>query len=159
MKPKININYILAGCVVVLSLLCVLSVLKPLNFQKEQAQREVIVKKRLLKIRTAEERYRQKYKTYTGSFSTLIRQGFLADSLQYIPFAGKKRFDLQATVQLGKSGRQIPLMECGADYHDYLSGMDSDEIEQLIEKANTAGQYPGLKFGDIETDNNNEVNW
>jgi hypothetical protein len=50
-------------------------------------------------------------------------------------------------------------MECGAGYHDYLSGMDSDEIEQLIEKANTAGQYPGLKFGDIETDNNNEVNW
>ena len=64
MKPKININYILAGCVVVLSLLCVLSVLKPLNFQKEQAQREVIVKKRLLKIRTAEERYRQKYKNW-----------------------------------------------------------------------------------------------
>ncbi len=159
MKRKININYILAGCAVVLAVLCILSIRKPISFEKEQASREMVVKARLIKIRMAEEQFKKTHGAYTGSFSNLIKGKYLADSLQYIPFAGKKKFSLEASVQVSKSGKQIPLMECSAQYQDYLQGLDKNEIENLIEEATISGQFPGLKIGDLTEDNNNVGNW
>ena len=159
MKLKINNNYILTICVLALAVICFLSVNKPLSFENEQKKRETIVKEYLLKIRSAENKFRKNKGTYCGDFATLVREGYLADSLQYIPFSESEKFTLQTTVQLGKSGKQIPLMECGAEYHKYLQGMDENIIANLIEKANNGGNYPGLKIGDITTDNNNAGNW
>ena len=73
----------------------------------------------------------------------------MADSLQYIPFSDGKRFDLSATVQVSKSGRQLPLAECGATYDTYLNGLDENSIANLIEKANERGRYAGIRMGDI----------
>ena len=70
-------------------------------------------------------------------------------SLQYIPFSDGKRFDLAATVQVSKSGRQLPLAECGATYDTYLNGLDENSIANLIEKANERGRYAGIRMGDI----------
>ena len=50
-------------------------------------------------------------------------------------------------------------MECGAEYESYLDGLDEESIQQKIEEANYAGNYPGLKIGDLTTDNNNAGNW
>ena len=75
------------------------------------------------------------------------------------PFAGGKKFDIAVNTQTGKSGRQIPLMECGAEYADYLEGLDGNSISNLIEEAETAGRYPGLKIGDLTTPNDNAGNW
>ena len=86
---------------------------------------------------------------YTGDFNVLIKGGYLADSLQYIPFSDGKRFDLAATVQVSKSGRQLPLAECGATYDTYLNGLDENSIANLIEKANERGRYAGIRMGDI----------
>lgn len=159
MKPKVKSNYILVCCVLVLVVLCFLSVNTPIRFKREQQRRELVVKQRLLKIRKAEMQYRRLYGVYTGSFGKLADAGLLADSLSYIPFAGGQRFDLTVSTSLGKSGRQIPLMECGATYRQYLQGLDANSITNLTEEANAAGRYPGLKIGDITTDNNNAGNW
>lgn len=159
MKRKININYILGGCIVILAVLCILSIRQPINFEKEQTKREAVVKERLMHIRMAEERYRKIHGTYTGSFDNLIREKLLADSLRYIPFSDKKPFVLATSIQMSKSGRQIPLMECSAGYEDYLNGLNKNEIENLTEKANMTGQFPGLKIGDLTEDNNNVGNW
>jgi len=159
MRRKININYILVACVVILMVLCFLSIHQPLHFQSEQAKRETIVKDRLMKIRAAEEKYRRTHGVYTGSFDILIKGKYIADTLQYIPFADGKKFTLSATTIVGKSGKQIPLMECGAGYADYLYGLDEDAIQLLINDANYTGNYPGLKIGDITTDNDNAGNW
>ena len=70
-----------------------------------------------------------------------------------------KKFSLAATTIVSKSGKQIPLMECGAAYEDFLDGLDENAIQELTEQANYAGEYPGLKIGDITTDNNNAGNW
>lgn len=159
MKRKININYILGACALVLFLLCLMSIFQPLHFQSEMTKRETVVKQSLFKIREAEERYKSQHGVYTGDFSILVKGKYLADSLQYIPFSDKKRFSLSATTIVGKSGKQIPLMECGAQYEDYLGGLNENAIQELKENASNAGNYPGLKIGDITTDNNNAGNW
>lgn len=159
MKRKININYILGTCALVLFILCLLSISQPLRFQSQQADREKAVKERLIQIRTAEERYKGKHGVYTGSFALLVKEGHLAKDAQFIPFSDGKRFSLAATTQISKSGRQIPLMECGATYDDYLNGLDENAIQELTDNAALSGRYPGLKIGDLTTDNNNAGNW
>lgn len=159
MKRKININYILGACVIVLLVLCMLSISQPLRFQSAQQEREKAVKETLMKIRTAEERYKARHGGYSGDFQTLIKGKYLQESLQYIPYSDGKKFTLSATTIVSKSGKQIPLMECGASYEDYLNGLDENAVQELIDKAMISGAYPGLKIGDITTDNNNAGNW
>lgn len=159
MKLRYKNSYLLCLSVLVMALLCFLSIDSPIRFDHQRNERETTVKTRLIKIRTAEEKYRSKNGTYTGSFDILVKSGFLADSLRYIPFAGKKEFSLQASSTIGKSGKQIPLMECGAEYSQYLQGLDKTSITDLTEEANNDGRFPGLKIGDLETPSNNEGNW
>ena len=147
-------------CTAILLLLFILSVMKPISFEKQQKERETAVKACLIKIRNAEEKYRQKTGVYTGDLSILIKTGLLKKEEQYIPYSETgKKFTLQATVQLSKSGHQIPLMECGASYNDYLQGLNKDDISNITEQANTQGRYPGLRIGDITEPNDNAGNW
>ena len=157
-RPSYN-NCILALCVAVVLLLCLLSVRQPVHFQEECARREASVKQRLLKIRDAEENYRRRHGVYTGDLKALVRGRYLADSLQYIPYAGGQKFQLAASATVSKSGRQVPLMECSAPYEAYLSGLDEAQVAGLTEQALGAGLYPGLKIGDITTNNDNASNW
>lgn len=152
-------NILLLVCVLTLAVLCCLSVSAPLRFEREQARRETAVKTRLLLIRTAEERYRRVTGGYADRFETLVAGGYLADSLTYIPYSGGQRFSLAATTQVARSGRSIPLMECGAPYTSYLSGMDAVSVDNLVEAAQRAGRYAGLRIGDIATPTDNAGNW
>lgn len=106
-----------------------------------------------------EERYKARHGGYSGDFQTLIKGKYLQESLQYIPYSDGKKFTLSATTIVSKSGKQIPLMECGASYEDFLNGLDENAVQELIDKAMISGAYPGLKIGDITTDNNNAGNW
>lgn len=159
MKVNFKNNYLLGLCVVVLVVICGLSINAPVRFEKAQARREMVVKQRLIKIRAAEEKYRVRHGAYAGDFKVLVASGLLADSLQYIPYSDGQRFELTATTTIGKSGRQIPLMECGANYASYLKGLDKGSVSNLEEAANEAGRYPGLKIGDISEPNGNRGNW
>lgn len=152
-------TYGLLICVIVLAVLCVLSVSSPMRFGHQQQQREKAVKERLIKIRTAEEKYRLRHGVYTADFSTLIKSGLLADSLQYIPYSDGKRFTINVTTIIAKSGRQIPLMECSAAYDDYLKRLDKNSVDNLTQAANESGRFPGLKFGDTTQPNDNAGNW
>ena len=156
---KINNNIVLGACVIVMMLLCILSISQPIRFDKQRANRETEVKEKLMLIRDAEERYKAKYGVYTGDFNTLVKAKYLKTDDTLIPYSDGKKFSLAATTIVSKSGKQTPLMECGAEYGDYLDGLDEDAIQEAIDKANYAGEYPGLKIGDITTDNNNAANW
>lgn len=159
MRQKRGNNFILTACVLMLVIICFLSVYRPMVFDRERGERELTVKTRLMKIRQAQERFRKATGTYTGSFATLVKKGYMADSLQYIPYSDGERFSLSATTVITKSGQQMPLMECGAQYQQYLNGLDENSIANLVEAANEAGLYPGLKIGDLITSNNNAGNW
>ncbi|MCH4146919.1 MAG: hypothetical protein LKG25_01690 [Prevotella sp.] len=156
---KIKINYILSLAVILLVILCILSVCSPMRFQKEQDKRETAVKGYLVKIRFAEEQYLKKKGTYCNSLKALVDSGYMADSLQYIPFSGRKAFALSTTMMREKSGRQIPLMECSANMGDYLKGLDDNQVQNLINEANESGAFAGLKIGDTSTPNDNAGNW
>ncbi len=158
MKPKININYILGSCVVAMLVLCLLSVWQPMHFDNVRTERERDVRQQITRIMAAEERYRQHHGIYTGSLDTLVREHYITDSQQYIPYSDGKKFHLAATVNVGKNGQQTPLVECGATYEDYLDGLDQDAINQLTEQANYAGEYPGLKEGDISNGSSYKTN-
>lgn len=158
MNNKIT-NGSLALVVVIMAALCVLSILRPLRFDGERAQREQAVKQRLLKIRAAQSRYLKTYGEYCASMDSLVAKGFLPDSLSYVPFGDGRRFDLATSVKLMKSGTTQPLMECSARYSDYLTGLDDDEIAEITEEANTEGRFPGLKIGSLDAPNDNAGNW
>ncbi len=159
MRLKVNNTYCLGGCVLLLALLCLMSIGSPILFEKQKTKRENAVKERLMTIRAAEEKYRAKHGTYAASFKELARCGLLADSLGDIPCVKGQRFSLTATTLPGKSGKAIPVMECGATYKQYLDGLDKSSISELTDEANTNGRFPGLKIGDTETPNDNVGNW
>ncbi|MBO4660689.1 MAG: hypothetical protein J5610_04450 [Prevotella sp.] len=159
MKPRININQVLGVACLVLALLCFMSVYSPIRFDKERSKREAEVKERLINIRNAEEQYRKQHGTYTNAFRELIRSGLLSEEETLIPYSVDEHFELRTTTFVGKSGRQVPLMECGAQYQQYLDGLNENSVANLIEDANNAGLYPGLRIGDLTTPNNNAGNW
>lgn len=156
---RLNKSHLLAVLAVLLAATCAMSVCGPMRFDEKKAVRENAVKERLVKIRNAEEAYRKANGTYAGDFRTLVNSGLLPDSLQYIPNTEGKRFSLTVTNIMTKSGRSVPLMECGATYAEYLSGLDENSVSNLMEEAERSGRYPGLKVGDITTPNDNAGNW
>lgn len=156
---KINNNAILGACVIIMMLLCALSVSQPLIFEKQMQGREAEVKEKLLRIRNAEEKYKARHGAYTGDFDILVKGKYLKADDTLIPYTDGKRFSLSATTIVNKSGKQIPLMECGATYEDYLDGLNEESIQQATERASETGSYPGLRIGDITKDNDNASNW
>ncbi len=156
---RIKLNHILSAVVLALLMLCWVSIYTPVHFNDARNKREKAVKERLITIRSAEELYKKRYGTYAETFKQLIDSQLLADSLQYVPYTDRQRFELTTTIHIGKSKEPTSLMECGTQYSVYLKGLDEKQIKDITENANDRGDYPGLKFGDITTPNDNAGNW
>lgn len=154
-----KINAILSVVVVVLLVLCVMSVYAPIRFDRQRQQREAAVRQRLMVIRAAAERFRRDHAVYTGSLRALVDSGYMADSVQFVPYSGGKRFRLAASTVTTRSGRTVPVMECSATYDEYLRGLDANSVGNLVSAADASGRFPGLKIGDLETPNDNNGNW
>lgn len=158
MKRNIN-NYILAAFAVVLAALCVRSIYMPIGFEREKEARETSVKMRLMSIKKAEEAYLKAHGTYCNSLETLVKERLITDSLTIIPHSEGLTFHIVTATVTTPSGKEVPVMECGTTYDEYLKGMNPDGISALIEKAGETGRYPGLKIGDLEKNNENAGNW
>lgn len=154
-----KINAILTAVVCVLCVMYAMSVYAPIRFGKQCAVREASVRQRLLLIRDGAERYRRDHSAYTGRLRTLVDSGYIADSVQYIPYSGGRRFRLEASAVTTRSGRTVPVMECSATYADYLRGLDANSVANMTADADAAGRFPGLKIGDLTAPNDNSGNW
>ena len=90
-------------------------------------------------------------------------EGFVADSMRYIPFSQGDTFELVACPNTTRSGTIIQVMECNAPDSSFLKGMGKygDRlIYNRAEEADAKGAYPGLKIGDAGNNwNNNAGNW
>ena len=90
-------------------------------------------------------------------------EGFVADSLRYIPFSQGDTFEIIAVPNTTRSGSIIQVMECNAPDSSFLKGMGKDGkrlIYNRQEDADAKGAYPGLKIGDAGNNwNNNAGNW
>lgn len=88
----------------------------------------------------------------------LKRNGFIIDSIQYIPFSGKQKFEMKAII--GKvSGVDVPLFEASAPYDLLLGGLRRQLVVNLNYERTSADKYPGLKVGSVDAPNNNAGNW
>lgn len=154
-----KINIILSVVIALLLVLCVASVYAPLRFDSQRSERETAVKRRLMQIRAAAERYRHDHGAYTGRLQTLVDSGYIADSLTIVPFSGGKRFLLEASSVATRSGAVVPVMECSATFDEYLNGLDQNSIRNLSVSAESAGRFAGLKIGSLESPNDNSGNW
>lgn len=86
------------------------------------------------------------------------KEGFVVDSLRYIPFSGKKEITLESVIKL-VSGVNVPLFEGTIPYDDLLLGLNRQLVVNLKAEKEDLGKYPGLKVGSITTPNNNAGNW
>ena len=89
---KTIIQILLAVAIGFLAYFCVMSIITPINFDKEKAEREKLVIQRLMDIRTAEVEFRSQKLVYTTDFTELlnflktgrkpsvIKEGVLSDS-------------------------------------------------------------------------------
>lgn len=155
----IKINHILSAVCIVLVLLIAASIWQPVHFDSERKKREAAVTERLKEIRRAESIYLKRHGRFAASARQLADEKLIEKGHELVPFSEGKSFEIAVTMFTGKSGRPSPVMECGATFSDYLSGLDENKIKELTEEANLRGEYPGLKFGDITTPNNNAGNW
>ena len=88
----------------------------------------------------------------------LKREGFIVDSIKYIPFSGKKEIEMKAII--GKvSGVDVPLFEANIPFEILLSDLNRQLLVNLKSDREQVGKYPGLKVGSIEAPNNNAGNW
>jgi len=89
---KTIIQILLAAAIGFLAYFCIMSVLTPINFDKEKKEREILIIQRLVDIRTAEVEFRSQKQVYTTDFTELlnflktgkkasvIKEGVLSDS-------------------------------------------------------------------------------
>ena len=88
----------------------------------------------------------------------LKREGFIVDSIKYIPFSGKKEIEMKAII--GKvSGVDVPLFEANIPFEILLNDLNRQLLVNLKSDREQVGKYPGLKVGSIEAPNNNAGNW
>lgn len=88
----------------------------------------------------------------------LKRDGFVVDSIAYIPFSGGKKMHMNAIIAK-VSGVDVPLFEASAPFDLLLLGLERQLIVNLNADRNLVGRYAGLRVGSIESPNNNAGNW
>ena len=217
--------------VVILGMLfiCVRSIMDPIEFTEERANREKAIIARLIDIRTAQIEYRNTHDgAYTDNFDTLINyiktakmpivlkegelnddqlergltegkvlemiakaqktnkwaevdkeglrgfrrdtswialidtvypKGFVADSLAYVPYGNGAKFEMETRCDTTKSGTAQWLFEARTEYNVSLTGINDQELNNLISDMKKFDRYAGLKVGDVENPNNNAGNW
>lgn len=96
---------------------------------------------------------------WVAVIDTLYPQGFVADSMRYVPFGNGAQFEMKTRDGVTQSGAPMFLLEVKTPYNVYLNGLDKQEIANLNDIQTKLNKYPGLMFGSIEIPNNNAGNW
>ncbi|MDR0976995.1 MAG: hypothetical protein LBL78_04510 [Prevotellaceae bacterium] len=123
---KTVFNIVLALCIIALAYVCYDSILRPINFEKEQKIRENAVIARLVDIRKAQQEFRNQHRQqYTASFDTLI--DFVKN--QKIPFVFK---------QGELTDKQLE------------DGLTDRKAMSIIEKAKKTGNYKDVEKWKLE---------
>ncbi len=84
------------------------------------------------------------------------------EELRYIPGTDKKaQYIMEAGIITTESKVVIPVVECRAPYKMYLDTVEfrQDIINLIDNDVHNLQRYPGIKFGSMETGNNEAGNW
>lgn len=88
----------------------------------------------------------------------LKRNGFIVDSIAFIPFSGGQKMLMKAVIAK-VSGVDVPLFEAAAPFDYLLAGLERQLVVNLNSDREIAGRYQGLKVGGVDAPNNNAGNW
>ena len=97
--------------------------------------------------------------SWIALLDTIFPKGYAIDSLAYVPFGNGARFEVETSVDTTKAGGPQYLFEARTPYEVYLTGVNDQELKNLISEMKKMGRYCGLKVGDVEMPNNNAGNW
>ncbi len=97
--------------------------------------------------------------TWIALVDTIYGKDFNADSLKYVPYGNGTQFELATSCDTTKSGSAQWLFEARTPFETYLTGINDQEMKNLISAQKKLGRYCGLKVGDVEQPNNNAGNW
>ena len=97
--------------------------------------------------------------SWIALLDTLYPQGYQIDSLAFVPFGNGAKFEVATSVDTTKAGSPQYLFEARTPYEVYLTGVNDQELKNLISDMKKMGRYCGLKVGDVEMPNNNAGNW
>lgn len=97
--------------------------------------------------------------TWISLMDTIYGKNFNADSLRYVPYSNGVQFEMATSCDTTKSGSAQWLFEARTPYETYLTGINDQEMHNLISVQKKLGRYCGLKVGDVEQPNNNSGNW
>lgn len=84
------------------------------------------------------------------------------ENLRYNPGTDNKaQFIMEAGIITTESKVMIPVVECRAPYKMYLDTVEfrQDIINLIDNDVHNLQRYPGIKFGSMETGNNEAGNW
>ncbi len=96
---------------------------------------------------------------YINAKDSLMKKGLNPDSLRYVPFTDKAKFELASGELTTGSGVKVQVFEAKVSNVVYLNGLDEQEIINLNDKAKKLDRYAGIKVGSLEEANNNAGNW
>ncbi len=97
--------------------------------------------------------------TWIALVDTIYGKGFNVDSMKYVPYGNGTQFELATSCDTTKSGSAQWLFEARTPFETYLTGINDQEMKNLISAQKKLGRYCGLKVGDVEQPNNNAGNW
>lgn len=97
--------------------------------------------------------------SWIALLDTIYPKGYVIDSLAFVPFGNGARFEVATSVDTTKAGSPQYLFEARTPYEVYLTGVNDQELKNLISDMKKMGRYCGLKVGDVEMPNNNAGNW
>ena len=97
--------------------------------------------------------------SWIALLDTIFPKGYQIDSLAFVPFGNGARFEVETSVDTTKAGGPQYLFEARTPYEVYLSGINDQELKNLISDMKKMDRYCGLKVGDVNMPNNNAGNW
>lgn len=97
--------------------------------------------------------------SWIALLDTIYPKGYAIDSLAFVPFGNGAKFEVATSVDTTKAGSPQYLFEARTPYEVYLTGVNDQELKNLISDMKKMGRYCGLKVGDVEMPNNNAGNW
>ena len=122
---KTAIRVLLTLAIIFLAYICVMSVVTPINFEKQREIREVAVVEKLVDIRTAQNEFRLQHGRYTANLDSLI-------------------------LWLQTGSKKEVVKEGALTEKQLEAGMTEAKAVKIIEKAKKTGNYKEVKEQGLE---------
>lgn len=94
----------------------------------------------------------------TSALDAVFGKGYDVSSIGKVPGTNAE-FEMDTASVMTASGYNIKIFQAQVPYTVYLGDLNKTELNNLIDKEEQFGRYPGLRVGSLKEINNNAGNW